>query len=390
MATQPPSYPVTMAPVNRPIVAAVGAMALAASLAFVWFDARQQREYRRLLAAGDEAVTHGQTLEAIEAFSGALTLKPDSMIARLMRGETYRQRGEFASAVRDLTEAAALDPSAPRPLELLGDAHAAMGQPAAAVADYERSLRLDESAPRVVYKLGFAHYRNGDVPGAIEALRKAVSLDNRMPQAHYLLGLCLRDRPPRNQAEGAFLKAIELEPTFAAAREELVTLYTDSGRPRQAIEQLEALSALEPTRPERLVSVGLAYARLGRRDAAVLTLGRAVERHPDSTIVYTALGRVWLEAAERDDDRAALNKALEALAPVAEQPTATSDALTMYGRALFLSGSTTAAERVLRRATEQFPVEPIAFTYLASAARRLGHAAMAQEAEARHAALVAE
>ena len=65
-----------MAPVNRPIVAAVGAMALAASLAFVWFDARQQREYRRLLAAGDEAVTHGQTLEAIEAFSGALTLSP--------------------------------------------------------------------------------------------------------------------------------------------------------------------------------------------------------------------------------------------------------------------------------------------------------------------------
>ena len=73
-------------------------MALAASLAFLWFDARQQREYRRLLAAGDEAVTRGQTLEAIEAFSGALTLKPDSMIARLMRGETYRQRGEFAAA----------------------------------------------------------------------------------------------------------------------------------------------------------------------------------------------------------------------------------------------------------------------------------------------------
>jgi len=378
-----------MTSVYRPIVAAVGAMALAASLAFVWFDARQQREYRRLLAAGDEAVSHGQTLEAIEAFSGALTLKPDSMIARLMRGETYRQRGEFASAVRDLTEAVALDQSAPRPLELLGDAHAAMGQPAAAVTDYERSLRLDESAPRVVYKLGLAHYRNGDVPGAIEALRKAVSLDDRMPQAHYLLGLCLRDRRPRDQAERALLKAIEIEPTFAAAREELVTLYTDSGRHRQAIEQLEALSALEPTRPERLVSVGLAYARLGRRDAAVLTLGRAAERHPDSTIVYTALGRVWLEAAE-GDDRVALNKALEALAPVADQPNATSDALTMYGRALFLSGSITAAERVLRRATEQFPVEPIAFTYLASAARRLGHSAMAQEAEARHAALVAE
>ena len=112
-----------MSLVNRPIVAAVGVMALAGAVAFVWLDARQQREYRRLLAAGDEAVAQGQTLEAIEAFSGALTLKPESMIARLMRGETYRQRGEFASAVRDLGEAASLDPTAPRPLELLGDAH---------------------------------------------------------------------------------------------------------------------------------------------------------------------------------------------------------------------------------------------------------------------------
>ena len=62
--------------------------------------------------------------------------------------------------------------------------------------------------------------------------------------------------------------------------------------------------------------------------------------------------------------------------------------MTTYGRALLLWGSTDAAERVLRRATEQFPVEPVAFTYLASVARRLGHLAAAQEAEAKHAALV--
>ena len=48
------------------------------------------------------------------------------------------------------------------------------------------------------------------------------------------------------------------------------------------------------------------------------------------------------------------------------------------------------AERVLRRATEQFPVEPEAFTYCAIAARRLGHSDAAEDAEARHARLVGE
>ncbi len=90
------------------------------------------------------------------------------------------------------------------------------------------------------------------------------------------------------------------------------------------------------------------------------------------------------------DDRVALNKAIEALSSVADQPDATSEALTLYGRALLLSGNSAAAERVLRRATEQFPVEPAAFTYLAMAARRLGHRDAAREAEARHAALVGE
>ena len=66
-------------------------------------------------------------------------------------------------------------------------------------------------------------------------------------------------------------------------------------------------------RAVRLIDVGLAYARLGRTDAAITTLGRAAERHPDEPSVYTAIGRVWLESAEQRTDRIALSKALEAL-----------------------------------------------------------------------------
>lgn len=372
---------------NRSIVAAVGVTALVTSVPLVWLNARQEGEYRRFIAAGDAAVARDQTFEAIEAFTGALTLKPDSTIARLKRGDTYRRRGEFASAVRDLGEASALDPTSPRPLELLGDARAAMGQHEQAAHDYERFLELDDRAPRVVYKLGLAYYRAGNLPRAVETLRRTVSLDQRFAEAHYMLGVCLRDTEPA-QAERALLRAVEVDPAFTAAREELVALYTASN-PLKALEQLEALSTLEPA-PERLVRVGLAQASLGRRDAAVLTLSGAAERHPDATIVYAALGRVWLEVAESQADRIALNKAIEALAPAAAWPTATSGTLALYGRALYLSGDPAAAERALRRATLQFPVDPSAFAYLADAAERLGHTQAAREAAASHAALVAD
>ena len=46
------------------------------------------------------------------------------------------------------------------------------------------------------------------------------------------------------------------------------------------------------------VDVGLAYARTGRTERAITTLGNAAERFPQATVVYMALGRVWLETAE--------------------------------------------------------------------------------------------
>jgi tetratricopeptide (TPR) repeat protein len=159
------------------------------------------------------------------------------------------------------------------------------------------------------------------------------------------------------------------------------------GRSQEAIDQLEALAKLEPTRAERLVNVGLAYARLGHRDTAVLTLGRAAERHPDATVVYTALGRIWLTSAESQKDPVALGKALEALQNAANRADAASDTRALYGRALALSGNITAAERVLLQAIAIMPVDPSAYRYLAEVARRLGHASVARDAATKYAAL---
>src|SRR5919106_1702660 len=140
---------------------------------------------------------------------------------------------------------------------------------------------------------------------------------------------------------------------YTVSREALVPLYTGAEKTR-AIDQLEALVALDPAKPARLVALGRAYADAGRHEAAVLTLGRAVERFPDSSEVYAALGRVWLEAAEQRRDNVALKKAVEALSTATRHSDATSNALTDLGRAYVLSGDLTAAERAFRQAVNQF------------------------------------
>jgi tetratricopeptide (TPR) repeat protein len=372
---------------KRLVVVSAGIAALVVGIVLAWYSVRQEREFQRLIAAGDAALADEQTFLAIESFSGALVLKGDSMLAYLKRGDAYRRRGELNAALRDLGEATELDPAAPRPAELLGDVNAALGRYERAAEQYRKFTTLDDRVPRVFYKLALAEYRDGRAAMAIEPLRQAVALDPRFAEAYYLLGMCLREGGDDAEALRALNKAVEINPAFGAAREELADLHAERGRSRDAIEQLEALAALEPARAERLVSVGLAYARLGRTDVAILTLGRAAERYADEPVVYTALGRVWLEDAEARNDRVALRKAVEALQPMARRASASSETLALYGRALYRSGQLVDAERMLQDAAMEMPVDPDAFRYLALVADRLGHAGVARDARARVAAL---
>jgi tetratricopeptide (TPR) repeat protein len=215
-------------------------------------------------------------------------------------------------------------------------------------------------------------------------------MNERFAEAHYLLGMCLRARGQDEDALRALTRALEINPAFAAAREELVDLFERARRRQDALDQLEALAALEPARVERLVNVGLAYARWGRTDTAILTLGRAAERYPGQPVVYTAIGKVWLDAADPQNDRVALNKAIEALEPLAADPAASSEALALYGRAMLLSDNVRLAEGILRQAADRPPVDPVTFLYLADAAQRLGHLDVARDALQRYVALADE
>jgi Flp pilus assembly protein TadD len=127
------------------------------------------------------------------------------------------------------------------------------------------------------------------------------------------------------------------------------------------------------------VALGLAYARSGRPETAVHTLRRAVERHPQQPQAYIALGRVWLETAQQRGDRVDLSKALEALGSAVGSDQS-SEALTLFGRALLASGDTEAAFRTLQQAADKLPVDPMAFSFLADAAERAGDIEVARRA----------
>ncbi len=338
----------------------------------------RERRYREHIARGEAAMAADDTGAAVAAFNAALAIKPESMLGYLKRGEAYRRQNDLESALRDLRQATDLDQTSPRAFELAGDINYALGRYERAAERYERSATVDDRSARVQYKLALSRYRTGQVAGAVTALQSAIKLDDKFAEAHYLLGLCYRDQQKHEESLIALRRSVALSPALLDAREELADLFGRLGRSDDRIDQLAALLSLDPA-PSREVALGLAYAVAGRPDSAVITLRRAVERHPQHPQAYVALGRVWLETAQQRGDRVDLSKALEALGAAAGSDQG-SEALTLLGRALMASGDDEAALRTLQQAADTLPVDPMAFFYLAEAAERRGGLEIARRA----------
>ena len=238
------------------------------------------------------------------------------------------------------------------------------------------------------YKLALASRGDGRLTRAISALKQAMKLNPSFHEAYYVLGLCLKDREELTAARVAFERASAISPAFIPAREELAELHrlqqTHARRNRAARRalcprsgQARALDSRRPRVPARRQS-------RSRRDHAGTRSGK-IQGTP------RCLCRAWpglADAAEDGGDPSDLRKALEALEPVAAQPTASSETLGMYGRALMLAGRHDEAEAMFRQASQRFPTDPEVLPHFASVAQRLGHLDDARQALVKYSVLV--
>ena len=81
----------------------------------------------------------------------------------------------------------------------------------------------------------------------------------------------------------------------------------------------------------------------------------------------------WRAPSEAGDRRSAMQRASTSLERALGGTARRSEGLALYGRALYLSGNYSEAERILRDAVATSPVDLEAFAFLADAAERLGH-----------------
>ncbi len=363
-------------------LAVTGLVGLAVMSAYGVQQLNRGEQFRVLMASGDEALGAGNSYAAVAAYSGAMALRSGSMVSHLRRGQAYEAQRRQEEAVRDYLEAARLQPGAADPLLALAGLYAAQGDMAHAAEWYGRAAIVDPQNPALLYQLALARYRGGQAATAIDPVRRALALDPGFDEAHYLLGVLLHDAHDLDGATASLERAIAGNPAFMAAREELAEVYRARRRFADEMGQLTAIAAAD-NRGVRAVAIALAEARQGNFESALATLTKAQALDPADSTVALARGRVYLMQAEAATDparrTASARLALPPLEAALGGSARRSEGLTLYGRAVHLTGNAGEAERLLKEAVATTPFDRAAFAYLADAAEQLGHYADARD-----------
>ena len=139
----------------------------------------------------------------------------------------------------------------------------------------------DQAQARLHQSIGVAHLQDGRVPLAIRELRSAEKLNPASKWIQLALAEAYRRRGLVDDAEVHLLTAMVIDPEFQAGRLTLSGLYIQTERHAEAIEHTRILID-DPTFPRpwlALTNQGYAEMKLGRREAARLSLEQAIAYH---------------------------------------------------------------------------------------------------------------
>jgi TolB-like protein/Tfp pilus assembly protein PilF len=191
-----------------------------------------------------------------------------------------------------------------------------------AIESYEEAIRLDPN-----YALAYSALADSYVtydfygvtppleigPKAKAAAVNALLLDDTLAEAHLALA-CVKMIYERawSEAEREFVKAIELDPNYAHARNWYSHFLMAMGRIEESLSQSELALKLDPLDDSINHYLGWHYLHARQFDRAITQLQKVLTTNPDFYLARVTLGMAYVQKAEFDKAIAELTRALEA------------------------------------------------------------------------------
>jgi predicted O-linked N-acetylglucosamine transferase (SPINDLY family) len=205
---------------------------------------------------------------ALDHFSRALMLNPNSVPAHASMGDALFALGRFTDAVASFDRALVIEPSHAELLNNRGNALLKLGRREEALASYDRSLTFRPGAAEVLYNRGNVLRELGRPEEALADYAASLSSKPDYAQALYHRGAALRDLKRHVQALAAYTAALAIKPDYAEAMCDRGNTLLELNRHDEAIADYTRALTTRPHFAEALYNRGVALSALGRHAAA--------------------------------------------------------------------------------------------------------------------------
>jgi len=293
------------------------------------------------LAAGSQALQHGDLPQAVASFRNAVALEPSSAGAHFNLGLALEQQGAHPDAVKELEAARKLQPALRGVNLFLGIAEFRLNLTAKAEDDLKRAVKADPKDAKAWMWLGVVETASGKSDEAVAALDKAAELDPNDPdilyhrgRAHLLVSKSSYERMfalDRNsyrvhqvlaeadaesqqipEAIAEYKAAIALAPHHPGLNEELGDLYWANDKTAEADAAYTAELANDPYSAMAEYKLGCLRELTGNAASAAELLLKAIALDPAIENAYYYLGRAQIELGDDPGGIANLERAARA------------------------------------------------------------------------------
>lgn len=165
---------------------------------------------------------------------------------------------------------------------------------------------------------GVRLYQQGNYLGAVNSFQRALDQQPGNPDCFYNLGATyhqqakLFGRPgDLETAEQYYHLCLARAPDHAACQRGLAVLLVETGRPSEAIDQLEQWAVRDPDSPEPHIEIARLCQEQGNLAAAEEQLAAALAVDPDNSRALVARGQISEAAGDAQQALASYSRALE-------------------------------------------------------------------------------
>lgn len=213
--------------------------------------------------------------EAINDFTGALSLNPDDAQTYNNRGVAFEKLGSLQLALADYDRALELDPSLLFPRINRGNAFLLMGEYDRSIAAYGDAIARAPDDGSIYSRRALAHFDKGDYQAAAQDFEEARRLGHITVESELHRGHAYHALRNPEEAIGALSEAIELDSSNALALGLRGWNLAKIGRVAEARSDLLECLRLEPDNAQAAFSLGVVLQTEGDLENALEFFQRA-------------------------------------------------------------------------------------------------------------------